>query len=107
VPFINGVFSERVLPMKSENYMWSGKVIFFNRKKGWGLVQQDGDPTDAGVLFFHHTDILPSYKGEFECYRTFDAGQEVKFSSVSGGGATFKHKFKRIGGVTKNVKQAV
>ncbi len=49
--------------------MPEGKVKWFNEKKGFGFIEQDGGPD----LFVHHTAILG------EGFKTLSEGQKVRF----------------------------
>lgn len=53
--------------------MASGKVKWFNNKKGYGFIAQDPDGQD---VFVHHTSILGSG------YKTLDEGEIVTFEAI-------------------------
>ena len=50
--------------------METGKVLWFNDKKGYGFITGNGGPPDA---FVHRLDL------EMEGYKTLREGQEVTF----------------------------
>lgn len=54
--------------------MASGKVKWFDNKKGYGFIAQDSDGQD---VFVHHTSILGSG------YKTLDEGEIVLFDAIS------------------------
>ena len=51
--------------------MPEGKVKWFNEKKGFGFIEQDGGPD----LFVHHTAITG------EGFKTLSEGQRVSFEA--------------------------
>jgi cold shock protein len=55
--------------------MPTGKVKWFNDKKGYGFIEPEGGGED---IFVHHTSI------EADGYRTLAEGQQVKFEVVHG-----------------------
>lgn len=61
-----------------KNKKQSGKVLFFDNLKGWGMVEVDtGEP-----LFVHHRDIVDKRffpKDAIDKFRTLKAGQHVDF----------------------------
>ena len=58
-----------------ERTMPTGKVKWFNEKKGFGFIEVDGDGTDA---FAHFSDILG------EGFLTLKKGQKVEFEFQQG-----------------------
>jgi len=55
--------------------MPSGKVKWFDRKKGFGFIQQE----NGEELFVHYTDIKTDKQ-----YKTLDKGLDVEFEIVEG-----------------------
>ena len=55
--------------------MTTGKVKWFNEKKGFGFLQRDDGGKD---VFVHHTAI------QGEGYKTLEEGQEVEFEIKQG-----------------------
>jgi CspA family cold shock protein len=60
------------VPRKSGTVMASGKVKWFNNKKGFGFIVQDSGPD----VFVHHTSILGGG------YKTLNEGEVVMFETV-------------------------
>jgi cold shock protein len=54
--------------------MASGKVKWFDNKKGFGFISQDTGPD----VFVHHSSILCTG------YKTLDEGESVTFEAVPG-----------------------
>ncbi len=54
--------------------MATGKVKWFDNKKGFGFISQDGGPD----VFVHHTAI------QADGYKTLDEGEEVSFELADG-----------------------
>lgn len=54
--------------------MASGKVKWFDNKKGFGFISQDSGPD----VFVHHTSILGSG------YKTLNEGEQVIFEAIPG-----------------------
>jgi CspA family cold shock protein len=54
--------------------MATGKVKWFDAKKGWGFIQQEGGED----VFVHYSDIIG------DGFRTLEDGQEVEFEIVQG-----------------------
>jgi CspA family cold shock protein len=54
--------------------MSEGKVKWFNERKGFGFIEQDG----GGDLFVHHTAI------QGEGFKTLNEGQRVSFDVQQG-----------------------
>ena len=54
--------------------MASGKVKWFDNKKGFGFISQDSGPD----VFVHHTSIIGSG------YKTLEEGEQVNFEAVPG-----------------------
>jgi cold shock protein len=54
--------------------MPEGKVKWFNDKKGFGFIEQDG----GGDLFVHHKSI------QGEGYKSLSEGERVSFDVVKG-----------------------
>jgi CspA family cold shock protein len=54
--------------------MASGKVKWFDNKKGYGFISQDSGPD----VFVHHSSILGGG------YKTLDEGEEVIFETIPG-----------------------
>ena len=52
-----------------------GKVKWFDNKKGYGFIEQDGVEED---IFVHHTAI------QGEGFKTLSQGEDVEFELVSG-----------------------
>lgn len=52
-----------------------GKVKWFNDKKGYGFIEQDGGGED---IFVHHTSI------QMDGFRTLNEGEAVKFEVIQG-----------------------
>ena len=53
--------------------MAKGKVKLFNKEKGYGFINMEGEKRD---IFFHYSQI------QQEGYKTVDEGQEVEFELV-------------------------
>ena len=53
----------------------SGKVKWFDNKKGYGFIEQEGVDED---IFVHHTAI------QGEGFKTLSQGESVEFELVSG-----------------------
>lgn len=54
--------------------MSKGKVKWFNEKKGYGFIEQDG----GGDVFVHFSEI------QGDGFKTLTEGQEVEFEVVDG-----------------------
>ncbi|MSR43112.1 MAG: cold-shock protein [Pedosphaera sp.] len=54
--------------------MATGKVKWFDNKKGFGFISQEGGPD----VFVHHTAI------QADGYKTLDEGEEVNFDLADG-----------------------
>lgn len=54
--------------------MASGKVKWFDNKKGFGFISQDSGPD----VFVHHTSIIGSG------YKTLNEGEQVVFEAIPG-----------------------
>lgn len=54
--------------------MATGKVKWFDNKKGFGFISQEGGPD----VFVHHTAI------QADGYKTLDEGEEVHFDLADG-----------------------
>jgi CspA family cold shock protein len=67
--------------------MASGKVKWFDNKKGFGFIAQDSGQD----VFVHHTSILG--RG----YRTLTEGEEVSFEVVSSEKGLKAQKVQRLG----------
>ncbi len=61
-------YAER-MKQKEGNFVPEGKVKWFNEKKGFGFIEQDG----GADLFVHHTAITG------EGFKTLSEGQRVSF----------------------------
>jgi cold shock protein len=57
---------------KQERHMASGKVKWFDNKKGYGFIAQEG----GGDVFVHHTSI------QGEGYKTLNEGETVSFEVI-------------------------
>jgi CspA family cold shock protein len=57
------------MKLKEGLFVSEGKVKWFNEKKGFGFIEQDGGPD----LFVHHTAITG------EGFKTLSEGQKVRF----------------------------
>jgi CspA family cold shock protein len=57
------------MKQKEGIFVPEGKVKWFNEKKGFGFIEQDGGPD----LFVHHTSITG------EGFKTLSEGQKVRF----------------------------
>ncbi|MDB4459195.1 cold shock domain-containing protein [bacterium] len=55
--------------------MASGKVKWFDNKKGYGFIVQDGDDQD---IFVHHSSISG------DGFKTLDEGEDVEFEMEKG-----------------------
>jgi len=55
--------------------MPTGKVKWFNDKKGYGFIEREGG---GGDIFVHHSSI------KMEGFRTLSEGQKVQFDIVEG-----------------------
>lgn len=55
--------------------MEKGKVKMFNKEKGYGFINMEGEKRD---IFFHYSQI------QQEGFKTIDDGQEVEFELVEG-----------------------
>ncbi len=55
--------------------MASGKVKWFDNKKGYGFIVQDGDTQD---IFVHHSAI------QGDGFKTLDEGESVEFEMEQG-----------------------
>ena len=64
--------------------MASGKVKWFDNKKGFGFIVQDSD------VFVHHTEILG------QGFKTLNEGEWVDFEIVEGGKGLKAQKVQRV-----------
>lgn len=61
--------------LKKDSFMATGTVKWFNNKKGYGFIREDGQEDD---IFAHFSAIV------MEGYKTLDAGQSVSFEINKG-----------------------
>jgi len=55
--------------------MDSGKVKWFDTKKGWGFIQKEGESED---IFVHYSSIIG------DGYRVLEEGEAVQFELIKG-----------------------
>ncbi|MBI3874993.1 MAG: cold shock domain-containing protein [Verrucomicrobia bacterium] len=65
--------------------MASGKVKWFDNKKGFGFIQQDSGQD----IFVHHTAIMG------DGYKTLNEGEAVNFDVLEGGKGLKAHNVQR------------
>ena len=67
--------------------MAKGKVKLFNKEKGYGFINMEGEKRD---IFFHYSQI------QQEGYKTVDEGQEVEFELVESERGLQAHNFVKL-----------